>query len=159
MLARPLVTVLLGTPPIAWLVLAMLWFGMSDGTPVFTVFIACFPVVFASALQGTRTLDQRPELKRLRLGHQLRRRGLLKFQQEVRGLDLDPLARIELDLGRAFSFGQDATGHEFAGFFKQCVHGRHSPMGAAVRIIGAPGPAQVCGAVQPTHQGAKVCRF
>ena len=56
-LSRPLVTVLLGTPPIAWLVLAMLWFGMSDGTPVFTVFIACFPVVFASALQGTRTLD------------------------------------------------------------------------------------------------------
>ena len=56
-LARPLVTVLLGTPPVAWLVLAMLWFGMSDGTPVFTVFIACFPVVFASALQGTRTLD------------------------------------------------------------------------------------------------------
>ena len=56
-LSRPLVTVLLGTPPIAWLVLAMLWFGMSDGTPVFTVFIACFPVVFANALQGTRTLD------------------------------------------------------------------------------------------------------
>lgn len=57
MMARPLVTVLLGTPPIAWLVLAMLWFGASDGTPLFTVFIACFPVVFASALQGTRTLD------------------------------------------------------------------------------------------------------
>ena len=57
MMARPWITVLLGTPPIAWLVLAMLWFGMSDGTPVFTVFIACLPVVFASALQGTRTLD------------------------------------------------------------------------------------------------------
>ncbi len=56
-LSRPLVTVLLGTPPIAWLVLAMLWFGMSDGTPVFTVFISCFPVVFASSLLGTRTLD------------------------------------------------------------------------------------------------------
>jgi NitT/TauT family transport system permease protein len=56
-MARPLVTVLLGTPPIAWLVLAMLWFGASDGTPVFTVFIACFPVVFISALQGARTLD------------------------------------------------------------------------------------------------------
>jgi hypothetical protein len=27
MMSRPLVTVLLGTPPIAWLVLAMLWFG------------------------------------------------------------------------------------------------------------------------------------
>ncbi|MFZ2853995.1 MAG: ABC transporter permease [Rhodocyclaceae bacterium] len=58
MLARPLVTVLLGTPPVAWLVLAMLWFGASDGTPVFTVFIACFPVIFVGALQGTRTLDR-----------------------------------------------------------------------------------------------------
>lgn len=57
MMARPLVTVLLGTPPIAWLVLAMLWFGASDGTPVFTVFVAGFPVIFIGALQGTRTLD------------------------------------------------------------------------------------------------------
>ena len=56
-LSRPLVTVLLGTPPIAWLVLAMLWFGTGDGTPVFTVFVACLPVVFIGALQGTRTLD------------------------------------------------------------------------------------------------------
>ena len=55
--ARPLVTVMLGTPPIAWLVLALLWFGAGDGTPVFTVFIACLPVVFGAALQGTRTLD------------------------------------------------------------------------------------------------------
>ena len=53
MMARPLVTVLLGMPPIAWLVLAMLWFGAGDGTPVFTVFIACFPVVFVGALQGS----------------------------------------------------------------------------------------------------------
>ncbi len=57
MMARPLVTVLLGTPPIAWLVLAMLWFGIGDGTPVFTAFIACVPVVFVGALQGARTLD------------------------------------------------------------------------------------------------------
>ena len=56
--ARPLVTLLVGMPPIAWLVLALLWFGAGDATPVFTVFIACFPVVFAGALQGTRTLDR-----------------------------------------------------------------------------------------------------
>lgn len=55
--SRPLVTLLLGMPPIAWLVLAMLWFGMGDATPVFTVFIACFPIVFAAAMQGARTLD------------------------------------------------------------------------------------------------------
>lgn len=57
MMSRPLVTVLMGTPPIAWLVLAMLWFGTGDGTPVFTVFVATFPVIFVGALQGTRTLD------------------------------------------------------------------------------------------------------
>ncbi|MGB7482959.1 MAG: ABC transporter permease subunit [Castellaniella sp.] len=55
--ARPLVTLLLGMPPIAWLVLAMLWFGMGDATPVFTVAVACFPIVFAGAMQGARTLD------------------------------------------------------------------------------------------------------
>lgn len=58
MLARPWVTVLLGTPPIAWLVLAMLWFGTGDGTPVFTVFIACFPIVFVGGMQGARTLER-----------------------------------------------------------------------------------------------------
>ncbi|MCX8018710.1 MAG: ABC transporter permease, partial [Rhodocyclaceae bacterium] len=57
LMARPIVTVLLGTPPIAWLVLAMIWFGLGDGTPVFTAFVACLPVVFVGALQGTRTLD------------------------------------------------------------------------------------------------------
>ncbi|ATE61079.1 ABC transporter permease [Thauera sinica] len=56
-MARPLVTVLMGTPPIAWLVLALLWFGAGDGTPVFTVFAAAFPVIFVGALQGARTLD------------------------------------------------------------------------------------------------------
>lgn len=57
MMSRPIVTVLIGTPPIAWLVLALLWFGSSDGTPVFTVFIAAFPVSFLGAMQGARTLD------------------------------------------------------------------------------------------------------
>lgn len=57
LLSRPLVTLLLGMPPIAWLVLAMLWFGLGDATPVFTVFVACLPIVFAGAMQGTRTLD------------------------------------------------------------------------------------------------------
>ncbi|KAB0616262.1 ABC transporter permease subunit [Castellaniella defragrans] len=57
LLSRPLVTLLLGMPPIAWLVLAMLWFGMGDATPVFTVAVACFPIVFAGAMQGARTLD------------------------------------------------------------------------------------------------------
>jgi len=59
MVSRPLVTLLLGMPPIAWLVLAMLWFGMGDATPVFTVFVACFPIAFAGAMQGSRTVDNK----------------------------------------------------------------------------------------------------
>ncbi|MGQ3685144.1 MAG: ABC transporter permease [Candidatus Loosdrechtia sp.] len=57
MLMRPVITILTGTPPIAWLVLALLWFGSGNGTPVFTAFIACLPVVFVSGMQGARTLD------------------------------------------------------------------------------------------------------
>lgn len=74
-MSRPLVTVLMGTPPIAWLVLAMLWFGASDGTPVFTVFVASFPVVFVGALQGARTLDN--QLKTMALAFRLPPRMML----------------------------------------------------------------------------------
>src|SRR5574343_240221 len=66
MMSRPIVTLLVGMPPIAWLVLALLWFGAGDGTPVFTVFVATFPVIFVGAMQGTRTLDgQLRELSRM----------------------------------------------------------------------------------------------
>lgn len=57
MMSRPIVTILVGMPPIAWIVLAMIWFGMGDFTVIFTVFIASFPLVFVGALQGTRTLE------------------------------------------------------------------------------------------------------
>ena len=56
-MSRPLVTILMGMPPIAWIVLAMIWFGMGDETVVFTVVVASFPIVFVGALQGTRTLE------------------------------------------------------------------------------------------------------
>lgn len=57
MMSRPIVTILVGMPPIAWIVLAMIWFGMGDETVIFTVVIASFPIMFVGALQGTRTLD------------------------------------------------------------------------------------------------------
>ena len=83
MMARPWVTVLLGTPPIAWLVMAMLWFGTGDGTPLFTVFVACFPVVFVAAMQGARTLDQR--------WHDLARALHLPWWMRVRDVNLPHL--------------------------------------------------------------------
>ncbi|MDP2894790.1 MAG: ABC transporter permease [Sulfurimonas sp.] len=57
MMSRPIVTIFVGMPPIAWIVLAMIWFGMGDETVIFTVIVASFPIIFVGALQGTRTLD------------------------------------------------------------------------------------------------------
>ncbi len=55
---RPIVTVALGIPPITWVVLALMWFGMGGGSAVFTVVVTTLPITFAGAMMGTRTLDQ-----------------------------------------------------------------------------------------------------
>ena len=57
-LARPLVTVLLGVPPIAWIVLAMIWFGSTDGTVVVTILIASSPLVFVGVAEGVMGRDR-----------------------------------------------------------------------------------------------------
>ncbi|WP_419786174.1 ABC transporter permease [Pseudodesulfovibrio sp.] len=55
---QPVVSMLLGIPPIAWIVLAMLWFGTTGLTPVFTVVVTALPVCFAVAVEGARTRDR-----------------------------------------------------------------------------------------------------
>ncbi len=57
-LARPLVTLLLGVPPIAWIVLAMIWFGSTSGMVVTTVVIAALPLTFVGAAEGIMTRDR-----------------------------------------------------------------------------------------------------
>ena len=69
MMSRPIVTILVGMPPIAWIVLAMIWFGMGDETVIFTVVVASFPIVFVGALHGARTLDD--DLKEMAESFQL----------------------------------------------------------------------------------------
>jgi NitT/TauT family transport system permease protein len=56
-MSRPIVTILVGVPPIAWIVLAMIWFGFGDTTVIFTVVVASFPIIFIGALQGSRTIE------------------------------------------------------------------------------------------------------
>lgn len=56
---EPVSTVLLGIPPIAWIVLALLWFGSGSLAAIYTVVATTIPVAFAGAQIGTRTLDQR----------------------------------------------------------------------------------------------------
>ena len=55
--SRPWMSILLGTPPVAWLILALLWLGTGDGTPILTVALACMPIVFLQSMQGARTLN------------------------------------------------------------------------------------------------------
>jgi len=54
----PLITVLMGVPPIAWIVLAMIWFGGSDATVRTVILIAALPVVFLGAARGITTRDR-----------------------------------------------------------------------------------------------------
>lgn len=54
---RPAVTIILGVPPIAWVVLSLLWFGPGGLGPLMTTTLTTFPIVFAGTVQGTRTLD------------------------------------------------------------------------------------------------------
>lgn len=60
---KPLVIICMGIPPIAWIVLALIWFGLGDGTPIFTVFISTFPLLFTNSLAGMSTQD--PHLKEM----------------------------------------------------------------------------------------------
>lgn len=57
-LMAPIVTVILGVPPITWIVLALIWFGSSGGSAVLTVVLASFPISFAAGLQGVATRDR-----------------------------------------------------------------------------------------------------
>jgi len=55
---KPIVTVILGVPPIAWIVLALIWFGSGNGSAVMTVVLAGMPISFAGALEGVATRDR-----------------------------------------------------------------------------------------------------
>ncbi len=57
-LVQPLITVLLGVPPIAWIVLAMIWFGGSDATVRTVIVVSTLPIVFVGAAQGIVTRDR-----------------------------------------------------------------------------------------------------
>lgn len=54
---KPIATILVGVPAIAWVVLSLLWFGGSGLAATFSVMVATGPIVFAAATQGVRTID------------------------------------------------------------------------------------------------------
>jgi NitT/TauT family transport system permease protein len=55
---QPILTILLGVPPIAWIVLAMIWFGSGSTTVAATILVSALPLVFAGAVEGVVTRDR-----------------------------------------------------------------------------------------------------
>lgn len=56
-LLSPSITAILGIPPVAWIVLALLWFGAGLFGPLFTVVIATMPIIFIATVHGVRARD------------------------------------------------------------------------------------------------------
>lgn len=55
---RPIQSLLLGVPPIVFVVLAMVWFGTGGAVPIFVVAVLVFPLVFLSTADGRRAVDR-----------------------------------------------------------------------------------------------------
>ncbi len=53
----PILSMMLAVPPIAWVVLSLLWFGLGGQAVIFTIAVALVPIVFLAMLQGMRTVD------------------------------------------------------------------------------------------------------
>ena len=58
---KPLITVLLATPPIIWVVMALFWFGFGDTSVLFTIIIIVTPLTFAGAAVGISTINKQSE--------------------------------------------------------------------------------------------------
>lgn len=58
-LFKPLITVLLATPPIVWVVMALFWFGFGNASVLFTIIIIVTPLTFAGAAVGMASVNRR----------------------------------------------------------------------------------------------------
>ncbi|MDJ0726567.1 MAG: ABC transporter permease subunit [Prochloraceae cyanobacterium] len=54
----PIISALQGIPPIAWIVLALLWFGSGSATTIFTIMVATLPIIFFSTVEGMSSLPR-----------------------------------------------------------------------------------------------------
>jgi ABC-type nitrate/sulfonate/bicarbonate transport system permease component len=56
-LMRPLVELLRPIPPLAWIPMAIVWFGLGESSKVFVIFLAAFFPVFTNAWKGMTGID------------------------------------------------------------------------------------------------------
>lgn len=56
-LVRPIVELLRPIPPLAWIPLAIVWFGLGEPSKVFVIFIGAFFPIFTNAYRGVTGVD------------------------------------------------------------------------------------------------------
>ena len=76
---RDLVTVLNSTSVFVWIVVSLIWFGLTDLAPIFTTFMITLPVVGANVVEGVESVDRRL----LEMGQVYRLSGWEKFRAIV----------------------------------------------------------------------------
>jgi ABC-type nitrate/sulfonate/bicarbonate transport system permease component len=54
---RPLVEVLRPIPPLAWIPMAIVWFGLGEASKIFLIFLAAFFPVLTNAWRGVTSID------------------------------------------------------------------------------------------------------
>ncbi len=57
MVARPLIELLRPIPPLAWIPLAIIWFGLGEPSKFFIIFLGAFFPVVTAAYQGITNVD------------------------------------------------------------------------------------------------------
>lgn len=57
LVARPLIELLRPIPPLAWIPLAIIWFGLGEPSKFFIIFLGAFFPVVTSAYHGMRSID------------------------------------------------------------------------------------------------------
>jgi NitT/TauT family transport system permease protein len=72
---RDVVTVLNSTSVFVWIVVSLIWFGLSDLAPIFTTFMITLPVMGANVVEGVESVDRRL----LEMGQVYRLSGWEKF--------------------------------------------------------------------------------
>jgi len=76
---RDVVTILNSTSVFVWIVVSLIWFGLTDLAPIFTTFMITLPVVAANVVEGVESVDRRL----LEMGQVYRLSGPEKFRAIV----------------------------------------------------------------------------
>jgi NitT/TauT family transport system permease protein len=74
-----IVTVLNSTSVFVWIVVSLIWFGLTNMAPIFTTFMITLPVVAANLVEGVASVDRRL----LEMGQVYRLSGWEKFRSIV----------------------------------------------------------------------------